>query len=186
MTPGVAGQFPLESTRLAALPNVTVSFPGEVWTDGKASEAIVPGELVMPVSSAGKLYWQRAGSADGADPRSAIAMQPIQVPDVNSGPAALGPNELVNQALAVGDWVRAYRSLAAILTLFTPDAGYAPGQLIRWDPTGARPAGKGGTGSWTRAGATVANAFFEVQEWQPTADDTTIGLLHVRSLRSQF
>jgi hypothetical protein len=186
MTP-VAGQFPLEATRLAQLPNVTVSFPGEVWTDGKASETIVPGELVMPVASAGnKLYWQRAGSADGGDPRSAIAMHPIQVPDVNNGPLALGPNELVNAALAAGDWVRAYRSASMILTLITPSNAYAPGDLIRWNPTGARPAGKGGTGSWTRVGATLANAFFEVQEWQPTTDDNTIGLLHVRSLRSQF
>lgn len=187
MSPVKAGQFPLEGTRLAKLANVTVSFPGEHWSDGKAAEVIVPGELVMPVASAGgKRYWQRAGSADGGDPRSAVAMQVVLVPDPNTGPSALGPNELVNKALAIGDWVHAHHSGSFILTLFTPDAGYAPGQLLRWDPAGARPAGKGGTGSWTRAGATLANAFFEVHEWQPTAGDTTIGLLHVRSLRGQF
>jgi hypothetical protein len=30
----------------------------------------------------------------------------VQIPDVNTGPAALGPNELVNQMIADQDWLR--------------------------------------------------------------------------------
>jgi hypothetical protein len=32
-----------------------------------------------------------------------------------------------------------------------PDATYAPGDIIGWDPTGTRPAGKAaGTGAWAK------------------------------------
>lgn len=186
MTPPTAGDFALTAAGVAKLPNVKVTFPGEHWSDIKASEDIVPGELVIPISSGGKRYCQRAGSADGGDPRSGIALRVIEHPDVNNGPAALGPNEIVNQKILTHEWVHYYRSGGFALTLITPDAGYLPAQLLRWDPAGARPAGKGGTGSWTRAGATLANAFFEVIEWRPVATGADTGILVVQSLRGQF
>lgn len=176
------GSFPL--TGVAALPNVTVAFPGEHWSDGKAAESIVPGELVVPTSSAGKLYWNRAASG-AVDPRAAVALNTVQIPDVNTGPGALGPNEIVNATIPVHQYVHAYHSGSFHLTLITPDATYAPGQLIGWDPAAARPTGKSGTGAWKRT-AVAANALFSVQDWRPVSADGTEGVLTVRSLRGQF
>lgn len=184
MTPPDSGSFPL--TGVAQLPNVTVAFPGEHWSDGKASEVIVPGELVVPINSGGKLYWQRAASGT-LDPRSAIALQPITIPDTNPGSIyneALGPNEIVNRSIAVGSYVHAYHSGAFHLTLIKPDTAYAPGDLIDWDPSGTRPAGKAGVGSWRR-GAAAANALFTVQEFR-SVNALGEGILTVRSLRGQF
>lgn len=181
------GSFPLADVPAGAttqLPNVTVAFPGEHWSDGKASEVIVPGEMVVPLNSGGKLYWQRAASG-AVDPRSAIALRTVQIPDVNTGPNALGPNQIMNQALAVGEYVHAYRSGAFHLSLVKPDSTYAPGDLIGWDPAGTRPTGKSGTGSWGKT-STAANALFEVQEWRPYSHNGQEGILTVRSLRGQF
>jgi hypothetical protein len=185
MTP-TAGDFALSAAGVAKLPNVKVTFPGEHWSDLKASEDIVPGELVIPISSGGKRYCARAGSADGGDPRSGIALRVVEVPDVNTGPAALGPNEIVNKKILAGEYVHMYRSGGFHLTLYTPDAGYLPAQLLRFDPGGARVAGKGGVGSWTRAGATAANAFLEVIQWRPLSAGSDTGILIVQSLRGQF
>lgn len=181
------GSFPLADVADGAttqLPNVTVAFPGEHWSDGKASETIVPGEMIVPLNSGGKLFWQRAASG-AVDPRSAIALNTVQVPDVNTGPTAKGPNEIVNTAIPVGQYVHAYHSGAFHLTLVAPDNTYGPGDLIAWDPNGARPTGKGGTGSWGKT-AVAANAMFEVQEWRPYSSDGQEGILTVRSLRGQF
>lgn len=181
------GAFPLADVPggvTTQLPNVTVAFPGEHWSDGKASEVIVPGELVVPVNSGGKLYWQRAASG-AVDPRAAVALRTVQVPDVNTGPNAKGPNEIVNTAIQVGEYVHAYHSGAFHLTLVAPDDTYGPSDLIGYDPDGDRPTGKGGTGSWGKVGS-AADAFFEVQEWRPYSHDGREGILTVRSLRGQF
>lgn len=190
MTPPDQGAFPISAAPGGAvknLPNVTVAFPGEHWSDGKAAEVIVPGELVVPVNSGGKLYWQRAASG-AVDPRAAVALRPVMIPDTNGGSLygqPLGPNEIVNLPIQVGEYVHAYKSGAFHLTLIKPDATYAPADLIGWDPAGTRPAGKGGTGSWGKTGV-AANALFEVQEWRPYSTDRTEGVLTVRSLRGQF
>jgi hypothetical protein len=181
------GAFPL--TGVQQLPNISVAFPGEHWSDGKASEAIAPGELVVPVNNGGKRYWARA-AAGAVDPRSAVAMNVVQSPDGATGSIytqPLGPNEIVNRVIPVDQYVHAYRSGAFHLTLVVPDATYGPGDLIQWDPAGARPTGKGGVGSWKKLGAdAVANAFFEVEEWRPYNAAKTEGILTVRSLRGQF
>src|SRR4249920_3224516 len=101
MTPPDTGSFPLSGVAAGAttqLPNVSVAFPGEHWSDGKAAVAIDPGSMIVPLNSGGKLYWQIA-SAGAVDPRSAIALRPVMVPDLNTGSqygTALGPNEIVN------------------------------------------------------------------------------------------
>lgn len=176
------GNFPLDS--VAALPNVSVAFPGEHWSDGKASEAIVPGCAIIPISSAGKRYWRIASAAaEATDPRAAIALWTVQPPDSASDSiftSSLGPNEIVNRTIPVGEWVHAYYSGEFHLTLFTP-AAYAPADLIGWDPAGARPTGKGGTGAWAKT-AVPANAAFEVIEFRPLANAPTEGVLTVRRL----
>lgn len=181
------GSFQLDAARFALLPNVTVAFPGEHWSDGKATETILPGELVVPTSSGGKLYWSRAASG-ASDPRAAIALRTVQVPDINPGSeysAQLGPNEIMNRAIPAQEYVHAYRSGSFHLTLIKPDSAYAPGQFIDWDPAGTRPTGKAaGTGSWRKT-VTGANAFFEVQGWRPLNADATLGVLTVKSLRTQ-
>lgn len=176
-----------ELTSVENLPNVSVAFPGEHWSDGKALETIVPGELVVPTASGGKLYWQRAASGT-LDPRAAIAMNCVQVPDLNPGShynEALSPNEIVNLSIAQHQYVHAYRSGAFHFTLIKPDSAYAPGDLIGWDHAATRPTGKAGTGSHKR-GVIAANAWAEVVEWRPLPGDNTIGILTVKSLRGQF
>lgn len=176
------GAFPL--TGVAALPNVTVAFPGEHWSDRKASEDIVPGEAVVPVNSGGKLYMRRALAADAAA-QLAIALRTVQVPDVNNGPAALGPNEIMNQIIPQGDYVHAYYSGVFHLTLIVPDT-YEPADLIGWDENGVRPTGKGGAGAWAKNADADIDSIFEVQEFRPYNPAGDEGVLTVRSLRGQF
>jgi hypothetical protein len=182
MTPRDVGSFPL--TGVSRLPNVTVAFPGEHWSNRKAAEAIVPGEAVVPVSSGGKLYMRKATDSD-AITQLAIALRTVQTPDVNTGPNQLGPNEIVNQTIPEGDYIHAYYSGAFHLTLVAPDS-YAPGDLIGWDADGARPTGKGGTGSWSKNAGADIDSVFEVLEWRPFSADGHEGILTVRSLRGQF
>lgn len=114
-----SGSFPL--TGVGALPNVTVAFPGEHWSNRKASGSITPGEAVVPVSSGGSLYMKKAGSSD-AITQLAIALRPVDVPDPNTGPNALGPNQIRNQAMATGEYIHAYYSGVFKLTLVVPDS----------------------------------------------------------------
>jgi hypothetical protein len=182
MTPPDVGEFPLSS--VAALPNVTVAFPGEHWSRGKASEVIVPGEAVIPINSGGKQYWRVAEAADPKD-QMAIALRTVQIPDFNTGPAGLGPNEIMNTSMQVGEYVHAYYSGAFHLTLVTP-AVYVPGELVGWDADGARPAGKGGAGAWAKNATADIDSVFEVMEFRPVHGSATTGVLTVRSLRGQF
>lgn len=175
------GSFPL--TGVAAMPNVTVAFPGEHWSNRKAYETITPGEAVMPLNSGGYLYVQRAGSADSGTRRIGIALRTVQVPDINTGPGQIGPNEIMNTVIAQHEYVHVWMSGVFHLTLMTPLA-YAPGDLIGWDPTGARPTGKTGTGSWKKV-ATEAGATFEVMEYRPYNAAGDNGICTVRSLRTQ-
>lgn len=172
------GSHPLES--VANLANVVVAFPGEHWSDRKAAEDIVPGEAIVP-SSAG---WNVAGASDAAA-QLAIALRTIQTPDTNTGPGALGPNEIMNQTIEEGDYVHAYYSGSFHLTLVVPSASYAVGDLIGWDANGARPAGKSGSGAWAKNSAADIDSVFEVQEVRVVNDDNEV-ILTVRSLRGQF
>jgi hypothetical protein len=179
------GAFPLRSVE--KLPNVTVAFPGEHWSDRKASEVIVPGEAVVPINSGGKLYMRRALAADAAT-QLAIALRTVSVPDINQGSIygqPLGPNEIMNLPIQRGEYVHAYYSGVFHLTLVAPD-NYAPADLIGWDENGARPTGKGGAGSWAKNAAADIDSIFEVQEWRPYSADGLEGILTVRSLRGQF
>jgi hypothetical protein len=176
-----AGSF--ELTGVGGLPNVNIAFPGEHWSDGRASGTVTPGVAIVPQASAGKRYWRVAGASDSAL-QLAIALRPVDHPDPNTGPAALGPNELRNQDMAQGEYVHAYYSGSFHLTLVVPDS-YSEGDLIGWDADGARPAGKGGSGAWAKNSAADIDSIFEVQLWRPVNDDDE-GVLTVRSLRGQF
>lgn len=180
--PASYGSFQLTSP--AKLPNVTVAFPGEHWSNRKASVAITPGDGVMPVSSGGKLYVARAVVGDSGGRRIGIALRTVQIPDVNTGPNQLGPNEIMNTVIAVDEYVHVWMSGAFHLTLQAPGTAYVPGDLMGWDPAGARCAGKTGTGSWVKVGA-EANAFLEVMEFRQIGPTTGEGILTCRSLRTQ-
>ncbi len=180
------GAFPL--TDVSKLPNITVSFPGEHWSNRKATQVIVPGEAVMPTNSGGALGMRRAVVADQGDPRLAIALRQVMVPDVNIGSIyapVLGPNEIRNLALPIGEYVHAYYTGAFLLTLCQARA-WLPGDLVAWDDTAARPPSKGlsGTGNWVVT-STPASALFEVFEWRPV-NAANEGILSVRTLRAQF
>jgi hypothetical protein len=185
MTP-VAGAYPL--TAVAKLPNVTIASPGEVWSNLRASGAIVPGAAILPVNVSGKLYAKQiaAGDTVGDKTQVGVAMRQIEIPDVNNGPAALGPNEIVNQTIASGDYLRRYMSGVLHLTLVEPRADYVPGQRIGFDPAAARPAGKAaGTGAWTNVSGNwkVGTDIFEVFEWRGYGAANE-GILTVKFLRS--
>jgi len=173
-----AGSFAL--TGVAALPNVSVAFPGEHWSDRKASEDIVPGEAVVPINSGGKLYMRVAEAADPIT-QLAIALRTVQHPDPTG---VSGPNEIMNTVIARGEYVHAYYSGVFHLTLVTP-AAYLPGDLIGWDADGARPTGKGGVGAWAKNASADIDSVFEVQEFRPY-NASNEGVLTVRSLRGQF
>lgn len=179
------GDFPL--TDVADLPNVTIAYPGEHWSNRIASGAIVPGEACVEVNFGGKLAVKRAASAaEAAQLNAGIATRVIEIPDagVRSGyTTPLGPNEIKNRQIASGEYVHTYYSGAFHLTLITPRV-WAPGDLVEWDPAGARPTGKSGNGSWKLA-AGAATAVFSVIEFRPFSANGQEGLLTVRSLRGQ-
>ena len=183
MTPATAGAYPL--TGVAKLPNVSIAFPGEHWSDALASGVIVPGEAVVPTFIGDRRYMVRATTEQAGSRQLAIALRIQDVPDINSGPAALGPNEIVNRAIQDGEYVHAWYSGVFHLTLFEP-AAYKPGDLITWVDDAVRPTGKGGTGAWSKTGATEDNSLFEVREFRKLATVATEGILTVRSLRGQF
>jgi hypothetical protein len=182
MTPVLRqGDFPLAS--VAGLPNVDIAFPGEHWSNRKAQGQIVPGSAVVPVNVGGKLYMR---VATGTDPitQMAIALRTIDVPDINTGPTALGPNEIVNQAINAGEYVHAYYSGVFHCTLVVPRA-WVPGELVGWNPAGARPTGKAGSGAWDVDGAAAADPLFEVMEFREV-NAAHEGILTMKSLRGQF
>jgi hypothetical protein len=193
----VPGAFPL--TSVARLPNVTVAYSGERWSDRKASGVIAPGTAVVPVSSGGKLLMRAAASGDAVT-QMAVAMRTIDVPDQNPGSIyqeALGPNDIRNLPIQNGDYVLSLYSGGLIFSLINPDT-YNPGDLIGWLPGGAVPTGKplsstpgsGVSGSWAKVtgpagGGTTLAALFEVTMFRPVNQAGTEGLLNVRSLRGQ-
>lgn len=174
-----AGSFPL--TGVGGLPNVTVAFPGEHWSDRKASGSITPGEAVVPVASGSSLYMKKAGVSDVIT-QLAIALRPVDPPDPTG---VSGPNEIKNTAIATGEYIHAYYSGVFKLTLVRP-AVYSPGDLIGWEAAGPRPTGKSGTGCWAKNANADIDSVFEVIEWQEYNTTLHEGVLTVRSLRGQF
>lgn len=182
------GHFPL--TGVTGLPNVTIAFPGEHWSDRIAKGAITPGAAIVPVNYGGKLAMQVAAAE--SPKRMAIATRVISIPDasVDSGYVqGLGPNEIKNLPISDGEWVHAYYSGVFLLTLIVPRA-WAPGDLVAWNATGARPTGKTGTGAWdvaagADAAAKEAVAWGEVTEFRPFSANGFEGLLTVRTFRTQ-
>lgn len=166
MTPPVAGAYPL--TGVAKLPNADIAFPGEVWSNLRANGDIVPGAAVAPVNVGGKLHYKQLVALDTPEQdQVGIALRQVEHPDVNTGPSALGPNEVVNQLIADQDYLRVYMTGALHLTLVEPRADYVPGQLIGWAPAAARPVGKAaGTGAWSNAGILAGTSLFQVQEYR--------------------
>lgn len=185
--PARFGAFPL--TDVHGLPNASVAFPGEHWSDGKAVEVITPGECVVPVGSAGVLGVKRATVAESKTRRAGVALWTVQIPDTNPGNyyhEVLGPNQIMNRDIPVGEYVHRWVSGAFWLSLCVPDTSYAPGDLVGWDPAGNRPASKGGAGkgAWKKVAA-EADAVFELQEFQQL-NALGEGLIRVRSLQGQF
>jgi hypothetical protein len=188
--PPVAGAYPISG--VGKLPNVTIAHPGEVWSDQRALGNIVPGAAIIPVDIAGKKGKKQIAAGDAPDRRQvAVALRQVEVPDINPGSqysVALGPNEIVNLLIADGDYLRSYHTGILHLTLVTPRDDYANGQLIGWNPAGARPAGKAaGTGAWTNVTADIkaGTDIFEVHEpYRPYGAATPKeGILTVRFLR---
>lgn len=176
-----AGTHPLTGT--GDLPNVTVAFPGEHWSDAKASGAITPGEAVIPTGSGAVLYVRPVVGGDDGDKRVCIAKRCVETPDVNN---VNGPNEIVNEEIADGEYVHRYNSGVFHLTLVDPRDSYSPGNLIGWDIDGQRPSGKSGSGSWRLSGGdTDVDAVFEVQLVREYGENGEV-VLTCRSLNGQF
>lgn len=193
----VPGAFPL--TSVARLPNVTIAYPGERWSDRKASGAIDPGCAVVPLGVAGKNVMRAASGSDAAL-QLAVASRTIDTPDTNPGSIyveALGPNEIRNLPIQEGDYILALYSGALHFTLIVPDNSYAFGDLIGWVEKGPRPTGKPAPASAACSGAWGKKAkaeelnlhwvgpVFEVTMWRPVNAAGTEGILTVRSLRGQ-
>lgn len=179
----VAGDHPLLGT--GRLANVSVAFPGEVWSNRRANGNIVPGACVAPVAVGGQARMKQLLAGDvPVREQVAIAMRQVEIPDVNIGPAALGPNEIVNQLVPDGDWVRWMYTGAFNITLVEPRADYVGGQKVGWAPAAPRPVGKAsGTGAWSNAGILAGTDIFEVVEYRVYGASNE-GILVVRSLRS--
>jgi hypothetical protein len=181
----VPGAFPLTSAD--KLPNVTIAYPGERWSDRKASGQIIPGVAVVPIASAGKLLMRPAVGGDAAT-QMAVATRTIDVPDQSAGSwynEPLGPNEIRNLPIKDGDYVLALYSGALILTLIQAHA-YQPSELIGWNPAANAQGGKPqGIGAWAPMGAGVIGPLFEVQMFRPVNPAGDQGILNVRSLRGQ-
>ena len=170
------GAYPLVGT--GKLPNVDVASQGEVWSNKRASGVIVPGTLVKPtlvgaIGSVAPVLTADTVVLDGAGIRQqslAVACRQIMVPDINVGSQynlALGPNEIVNLPIANNDWVRTLHTGVLHLTLVVPKTGYVEGDIIGWNPAGARPAGKtAGEGAWQKiadTGTVAGTGIFIVQ-----------------------
>lgn len=180
----MTGSHPL--TGSADLPNVTVAYDGERWSDAVASgRAIVPGEAVIPTNSGAVLAVRPVTAGDDGDPRIAIALRTIDIPEAEH-PRALGPNEIRNQDIAVGEYVLRYVSGVFHLTLVDPNDSYVPGALVGWDIDGSRPTGKTGAGSWRLSGGnTDCDSIYEIQDVRPVGSGGEV-ILTVRSLNGQF
>lgn len=188
------GSFQL--TSVGKLPNVTVAYPGEHWSDGKAGVLITPGQLVVPGGSAVTQTFRSLNStkiwtvaASGAlDPRACLALRPISVPDINPGSEynpQLTPNDISNLAMAVGAYVHTYRSGAFHLTLIVADSSYTPGDLLGWDPAATPQGGKPAVGAWKKVNGNPTYALMEVEQWRPLTSDNTQGVLSAKTLRVQ-
>src|SRR3954470_14234863 len=114
--PPVAGAYPL--TGVGKLPNVSIASPGEVWSNLRANGVIIPGAAIAPVNVGGKLRAKQLVVGDTPiKEQVGVALRQVEIPDVNNGPSALGPNEIVNQAIADGDYLRRYMTGVLHLTL---------------------------------------------------------------------
>jgi hypothetical protein len=176
--------FPLEG--VGALPNVSIAFPGEHWSNGIASGQITPGEAIVPVASAAEtpIYRTATNTDTALAQQIALAMNVVQEPDVNTGPGALGPNEIVNQPIAHGEYVSRRLSGAFNLTLVDPRRTYTVGSILGWDADGERPVGKSGVGSWApNANADIGNVL-EVMRVRKYGDEYMLTVRFVG--RSQF
>lgn len=184
MSREAAGNFNL--TGVKNLPHVAVAFPGEHWSDRVASGSIVPGEAIVPAGSAnvrGQMIMRTATASETG--QLAIALRPIDVPDPNNGPSALGPNEIRNQTMHDGDYVMPYYTGAFTLTLVDPRRTYVPGGTIGWDADGQRPVGVAGAGSWAPDANADLDAFFEVLHVTKVGSGGEV-ILKVRTTRAQF
>lgn len=185
------GAFPLTGIHAANLPYVTVANGARArhYSNRKASGAITPGAAVVPTALAAgsaavntpgaSLKMKVAGSGD-AITQLGIALRCVQVPDQNTGPSSIGPNEVMNTEIADGDYVHVYYEGDFWLSLVVPTT-YSPGDLVGWDADGARPTGVSGTGAWAKNSAADIDSVFEVMEVRRIGSGSEVMLL-VRKL----
>lgn len=184
------GAFPITGLTANNLPLVTIAFPGEIWSDAKASGAITPGAAVVevndPTGSANvhtpgnALKCRVATSSDAADDLF-VAMNVVREPDQNVGPSEQGPNEISNTVIADGAYLRRVGSGVLHLGLVVPGVAYKAGDKIGWDADGARPSGVSGSGAWTTAGAAdIDDVFRCVKSRKLGASDEYILTLRFR------
>jgi hypothetical protein len=189
------GAYPLLGT--GPLPNADIAFPGEVWSHKRANGVIVPGTCVRNVMVGGVECVQPVVAGDtivesGDGLRSqdlSICLRQVMIPDINMGSQynpSLGPNEIVNLPIADQDYVREYKSGVLNLTLVVPAADYVPGNIIGWNPTGVRPAGKAsGTGAWDHmANAKAGTGMFVVHTAPRYYGSANESILTCRFLRT--
>lgn len=193
------GAYPLLG--VGKLPNASVAFPGEVWSNKRASGVIIPGSLVKETLAEGVGSWAPVAggdtvvtTGDGIRQQTlGIAMRQVMVPDVNPGSQynpQLGPNEIVNLPIAAGDWMRVYKTGVMNITLVKPDTTYKEGDIIGWDPAAERPAEKAaGEGAWAKhkeddSGVIANTDIFVVHSTPQFYGSTGECVLTVRFLRS--
>lgn len=170
-----------ELTSVKNLPNCQVVSPGERWTDARASGVIVPGQpIVMVASGSNPTATPVMRLAKSGDAVSTIflATRTIDIPDPNSGPLSLGPNEVRNQAIPANEWIMRHYSGVFLITLCTPDT-YKPGDLIGWDVNGALPGGKAGEGAWAKNASADVQSVFTIRDWTEVNASTHEGYMTV-------
>jgi len=148
-------------TKLNSVENLArvtiVNPPTRILSHNAASGSVEPGEVVEPVVASatavefevGGRVQTVAGTLDAdlvGKQHYAVAMRQIDV--VNEYPVQNGPNNVVNQTIADGDWVRQVFDGTIITTLCASAASYTPGELLTWDGAAVKPAGLSGTGAW--------------------------------------
>jgi hypothetical protein len=181
-------------TKLTSVENLArvtiVNPPTRILSHNAASGAVQPGEVVEPVSASaiqtefevGGRVQKVAGTLDSDLVKVhhfAVAMRQIDV--VNEFPNQFGPNDVVNQTINDGEFVRQVFDGTIMTTLCASAAAYTPGDLMTWDGAAVKPAGLSGTGAWVAAPSNAV-AFASVVSAREVNTDDNEWLVELRLL----